>query len=243
MAEGNQPVSHHYVPKWLLKRFCDEQGKLWWRLREWPPEKVHPRSLESVFFRNHLNTLYADDGTKDPRVETALAKLDRELSDLTDRLVRQGRRGDRPDLEEQSRDKLYSYMFVQYKRSPDLHAEEYWPHNARVAALLEPSEEVSRVLSTKGLCLMSAPPGSALVVGSQVVLRASPGQAGRLEDAAQGLAFPLAFDVLLCLVHGSSRREHGVLSTDEVVSINRRTAAYYQEIAGPDRETVRRAVS
>ena len=243
MAEGNQPVSHHYVPKWLLKRFCDENGKLCWRLREWPPEKVHPQSLDSVFFRNHLNTLYADDGTKDPRVETAVAKLDRELADITDRLVRQGRRGDRPDLEEESRDKLYSYMFVQYKRSPDLHAEEHWPHNARVAALLEPSEDVSRVLSTKGLCLMSAPPGSALVVGSQVVLRASAGQAGRLEDAAQGLAFPLAFDVLLCLVHGSSRRVHGVLSADEVVSINRRTAAYCQEIAGPDRETVRRAVS
>ena len=239
MAEGNQPVRHHYVPKWLLRRFCSEQGKLWWKLREWSPEKVHPRSLESVFFGNHLNTLYADDGTKDPRVETALAKLDRDLSDITDRLVRQGRRGDLPDLEEESRDRLYRYMFVQYKRSPDLHAEEHWPHNARVAALLEPSEEVSRVLGTKGLCLLSAPPGSALVVGSRVVLRASAGQAGPLEDAAQGLAF----DVLLCLVHDSSRREHGVLTTDEVVSNNRRTAAYCQEVAGPDRETVRRAVS
>ena len=243
MAEGNQPVSHHYVPKWLLKRFCDDKGKLWWRRREWPPEKVHPQSLDSVFYRNHLNTLFAEDGSKDPRVETALAKLDRELSDLTDRLVEQGRRGDRPDLEEESRDKLYSYMFVQYKRSPDLHAEERWPHNARVGALLEPSEEVSRVLWTKGLCLMSAPPGSALVVGSQVVLRASAGPAGRLEDEGQGLAFPLASDVLLCLVHGSSLREQGALSTEEVVSINRRTAAYCQEIAGPDPETVRRAVS
>ena len=226
MAEGNQPVSHHYVPKWLLKRFCEEKGKLWWRRRDWQPEKVHPQSLDSVFFRNHLNTLFADDGTRDPRVETALAKLDRELCDLTDRLVEQGRRGDRPDLEEESRDKLYSYMFVQYKRSPDLHAEERWPHNARVAALLEPSEEVSRVLSTKGLSLMSATPGSVLVVGSQVVLRAGAGPAGRLEDEGQGLALPLASDVLLCLVHGSSRREHGVLSTDEVASINRRTAAY-----------------
>ena len=148
-----------------------------------------------------------------------------------------------PDLDEESRDKLYSYMFVQYKRSPNLHAEERWPHNARVAALLQPSQEVSQVLSTKGLYLMSAPLGSALVVGSQVILRASAGQAGRLEDAHQSLAFPLASDVLLCLVHSSSRRESCVLSTDEVVSINRGTAAYCQEIGGPDPETVRRAVS
>ena len=243
VPEGNQPIKHHYVPEWLLKRFCDEDGKLWWRRRDWPPEKVHPQSLDSVFYQNHLNTLFADDGSKDFRVETDLAKLDRELADITDRLVQQGRRGRPPELDEESRAKLYSYIFVQFKRSPDLHAEEHWPHNARVAALLQSSEEVRQVLSTKGLYLMSAPPGSSLVVGSQVVLRASAGQAGQLEDAHQMLAFPLASDSLLCLVHGPSRRQHGVLSADEVAFANRGTAAYCQEIAGPDPQTVRRAVS
>ena len=37
--------------------------------------------------------------------------------------------------------------------------------------------------------------------------------------------------------------EHYVLLADEVVSVNRATADYCQEIAGPDRLTVRRAVS
>ena len=243
VREGNQPISHHYVPKWLLKRFCDEKGKLWWRRHDWPPEKVHPQSLTSVFYQNHRNTFYAADDAKDSGVETALAKLDGELSDITDSLVKQARRGNPPALDEESRAKLYLYIFVQYKRSPDLRGEENWPHNARVAALLQPSKEVSQVLSTKGMCLMSAPRGSALVVGSQVVLRTSPGQAGRLEDADQGLTFFLASDVLLGFVHGSSRREHYVLLADEVVSVNRATAAYCQEIAGPDRLTVRRAVS
>ena len=103
VREGIRPISHHYVPKWLLKRFCDEKGKLWWRRCDWPPEKVHPQSLTSVFYQNHLNTLYTADGGKDPRVETALAKLDGELSDITDSLVKQGRRGNPPELDEESR--------------------------------------------------------------------------------------------------------------------------------------------
>lgn len=243
MGKGSQPISHHYVPRWLLKRFCDEKGRLWWRRRGWPPEKVHPQLPESVFYENHLNTLYAADGSKDPQVEMALANLDGELCAITDTLVKQGRWGHPPDLDEVSLAKLYSYMFVQFKRSPDLHGEEKWPHNARVTALLQLNEEVDQVLSTKGLSLMCAPPDSALVVGSQVVLRASPGQAGRLEDEDQGLAFPLASDVMLCLVHGASRREHDVLSADEVVSVNRATAAYCRDVAGPDHLTVRRAVS
>lgn len=243
VGQGNQPISHHYVPRWLLKRFCDEKGRLWWRRRSWPPEKVHPQLPTSVFYENHLNTLYATDGSKDPQVEEALANVDGELCAITDKLVKQGQQGNPPDLDEESRARLYSYIFVQYKRSPDLHGDGKWPHNARVTALLQPNEEVGQVLSTKGLSLMCAPPGSALVVGSQVVLRASAGQAGRLEDEDQGLAFPLASDVMLGLVHGSSRREHDVLSAEQVVSVNRATAAYCQEIAGPDLLTVRRAVN
>ena len=241
MNNRNAPVSHHYVPRWLLKRFCDPDGKLWWRRRDWPAGKAHPQSLESVFYQNHLNTLFAANGSKDFRVEEDLAKLDRELSQITDGLVSQARQGHPPYLDEASRAQLDSYMFVQYKRSPDLQAEAKFPHNARVAAVLQPSEDVNQVLKTKGLYLMSAPPGSAFVVGSQVVLRAGSGQAGRLEDPDHGLAFPLASDVLLGLVHGSDFREHDVLSAEEVHTVNRRTAAYCQEIAGPDSLTVRRA--
>ena len=243
MSNQNQPVSHHYVPKWLLKRFCDKDGKLWWRRRDWPAGKAHRKSLESVFYQNHFNTLIADDGSKDFRVEEALAKLDRELLQITDRLVCQARQGNPPHLDEASRARLYSYIFVQYKRSPDLQVEAKFPRNARVSAVLQPSDEVSQVLKTKGLLLMSAPKGSGFVVGSQVVLRASAGRAGRLEDADHGLAFPLASDVLLGFVHGSDRREHGMLSAEEVDSVNRATAAYCQEIAGPDSLTVRRAAA
>ena len=231
----NQPGDHHYVPVWLLRRFCDAKGRLWWRRRDWPSDTVHPQSVESVFYRNHLNTLQAPDGSKDLHVEEALAKLDREISEVNDRLVTQCRQGHPPDLDEESRAGLYSYMFVQFKRSPD----DMWPgekenHDAYVAEVLQSSQEVDQVLKTKGLCLMSVPRNSALVVGSQVMLGAGAGRAGRLVDADHALAFPFASDVLLVLGNGSSRREHTVLSEDEVVSANRATAGYCQEIAGPD---------
>lgn len=196
-----------------------------------------------MFFQNHLNTLIADDGSKDFRVEETLAKLDRELSQITDRLVSQARQGNPPHLDEASRARLYSYMFVQYKRTPDPQVEARFPRNARVSAVLQPSDEVSQVLKTKGLLLMSAPKGSAFVVGSQVVLRASAGRAGRLEDSDHGLAFPLASDVLLGFAHGADRGERDVLLAEEVDSVNRAIAAYCQEIGGPGPLTVRRAVA
>ena len=176
-------------------------------------------------------------------MENDLADFDGKISSITKLLTEQCRQGLPPDLDEESLSFLYSYTFVQYKRPPELWDGSGGGHNARVDAILEPSPEVSHVLETKGLCLWSVPPVSALLLGSQVVLRAGSGPPGRLEEPHHGLAFPLASDVLLGFVHGSSRREHDVLSASEVASVNCATANHCVAVAGPDRRIVQGVVT
>ena len=168
MSKQKPPKAHHYVPVWLLERFCDAQGLLWWRRRDWPADKILRSSPKSVFYENDLNTRFAGDGSRDVQLENALVDLDGKISSVTERLTKQCRQGLPPDLDEGRLAFLYSYTFVQYKRPPELWEGSGGSHNERVDAILEPSPEVSRVLETKGLCLWSVPPDSALLVGSQV---------------------------------------------------------------------------
>ena len=228
---------------WLLERFCDAHGLLWWRRRDWPAGKILQSSPRSVFYENDLYSRFAADGSRDVQLENELADFDGKISGITERLTEQCRQGFLPDLDQESLHFLYSDTFVQYKRPPELWEGSGGSHNARVDAILEPSLEVSRVLEIKGLCLWSVPPVSALLVGSQVVLRAGSGSPGRLEEPDHGLAFPLASDVLLGFVHGSSRREHDVLSASEVASVNRATARHCVAVAGPYRRIVHYATA
>ena len=241
MAKQKQSKARHYVPVWLLKRFCDEHERLWWRRSDWPREKVLPGSPSAVFHENNLNTRYAADGSRDVHVENDLAALDGRIAEITACLVEQCRQGRSPDLDKQGMAFLRRFMFVQFKRPPELWEGSGDTHNERVEAVLKPSMEVSQVLKTKGICLWSVPSGSALLIGSQVVLRAGSGRPGRLEEPDHGLAFPLASDVLLGFFHGACRRDYDVLSASEVDAINRATAHHCIAVAGPDRWTVLRA--
>jgi len=238
LTKQKPPTAHHSVPVWLSKRFCGVDGLLWWRRHDWPTTETKRSSPGALFYKNNLNTRYAADGSKDVEVESKLAEIDGIIASITACLVNQCRQGNSPDLDEESLAFLYSYAFVQFKRPPELREDGVGTHNEWVDAVLEPSQEVSRVLKTKGLCLWSTPPGSALILGSQVVLRAGSGRPGRLDHSDHGITFPLASDVLLGFVPGSSRREHDMLSVREIVSVNRATGACCMTIAGPDRLTV-----
>ena len=244
MSKQNQPTAHHYTPVWLSKRFCDAKGLLWWRRREWPAGKLNYNIPKNVFVKNNLNTRYGIDGSRDVQVEKELCKIDGRIAGITFRLVKQARQGWTPDIDEESRLFLYYYMFVQFKRPPEIWKGADAESNERVDAILLSDPDVSRALDTKGLYLFSVPAGAELVVGSQVVIPAGVRYLhGNLEDPDRGLAFPLGTDVLLGFVHGATRREHTVLTVEETSHINQATAGHCEAIAGPSRETVLRATA
>ena len=244
MSKQKEPRAHHYTPVWLSERFCDAEGLLWWRRRDWPEGKLNHNIPKNVFVKNNLNTRYTADGSRDVQIEKELAKIDGRIAGMTYCLVKQARQRRAPAIAEESLQFLYYYVFVQFKRPP-----EFWKGgdakpNERVDAILLSDSDVSRVLDTKGMCLFSVPAGAELVVGSRVVIPAGAEHSqGRLEDPDRGLAFPLAADVLLGFVHGATRREHTVLTAEEVGHINHATAAHCEAIAAPSRETVLRAIA
>ena len=172
MSKQNEPTAHHYIPVWLSERFCDAEGLLWWRMRHWPAGKLNHNIPKNVFVKNNLNTRYAADGSRDVQVEKELAKIDGRIAGITYCLVKQARQGCAPDIDEESRLFLYYYMFVQFKRPPEIWNGGDAEPNERVDAILLSDPDVSRVLDTKGLCLFSVPAGGELVVGSQVVIPA-----------------------------------------------------------------------
>ena len=136
MRKQKQSHRHHYDPVWLLKRFCND-GVLWWRRQDWPLGRAEKSSPDAKFFKNNLNTHYVADGSKDVQVEDDLVRHDGKIAGITKRLVEQGRQGYSPDLDEEDQASLYWYMFVQYKRSPDLWEGSGECHNARVGAILQ----------------------------------------------------------------------------------------------------------
>ena len=239
LSKQKESTAHHYTPVWLSERFCDAEGLLWWRRRDWPASKLNHNIPKNVFVKNNLNTRYAADGSRDVQVEKELAKIDGRIAGIIYRLVKQARQGWAPDIDEESRLFLYYYVFVQFKRPPEIWKGGDAERNERVDAILPSDPDVSRVLDTKGLCLFSVPAGVELVVGSRVVIPAGAEHSeGCLEDPDRGLAFPLAADVLLGFVHGAARREHTVLTVEEVGHINQATAEHCEAIAAPSRETV-----
>ena len=237
MSKQKPPRAHHYVPVWLLGRFCDAHGLLWWRRRDWPAGKIRQSSPRSVFYENDLNTRYAADGSRDVQLEHDLADFDGKISSITDRLTEQCRRGLPPDLDEERLAFLYSYTFVQYKRPPELWEGSGGSRNARVDAILEPSPEVSRVLETKGLCLWSVPRDSALLVGSQVVLRRARDLQVALRNqttVSRFLWHPMSFWALSTVHPGASMARCLRLKSTPSIALLRATAwPLPVQIAGP----------
>ncbi|MEH6763466.1 MAG: DUF4238 domain-containing protein [Aequorivita antarctica] len=58
--KNNNSKRHHYIPKFLIKKFCDKGGLLY--IYDKKKDIIHsnPRSPKSVLFENHRNTIKID---------------------------------------------------------------------------------------------------------------------------------------------------------------------------------------
>ena len=104
-------------------------------------------------------------------------------------------------------------------------------------SLLCGDREVARALRAKGLLLLRALLGQALVVGTTAVVPAGSG-AGRLHERQRGLAMPLASDMLVCVWGERCTRELRDLTCEEVDVINGRIFRHSHGIAGRSCELV-----
>lgn len=115
------PKRHHIVPEMIQKRFVDAGGCLHaFDRRRAEPEvfRTHPGKL---FVEKHLYRRTAADGTTDTAAETWLSQLESNVDPVIEKIVWAGRQGLTPGLTRSEFDTWIHFMFVQWKRTPDLH--------------------------------------------------------------------------------------------------------------------------
>lgn len=115
------PKDHHYIPRMLLKRFTDEEGNLYAYDKSHPSRGIRKRAPKNLFFKRHLYTQVAEDGTRDASVETEfLSRLESDASPVIEKIVSAARRGGPPSLSLTERGIWAAFTYVQFKRVPEM---------------------------------------------------------------------------------------------------------------------------
>lgn len=118
------PRLHHYVSAWLLRRFTDSDGFVWWWSKKLSNGAVKKGKPEVVFRKRDLNARVLDDGTLDQETEKAMQSLDGAIAPIADKLIDQGLSECPPDLTTREKHLLDYFLYVQFKRSPEWRTEE-----------------------------------------------------------------------------------------------------------------------
>ena len=116
----NIPKNHHYIPQMLLKRFTNQEGKLYVYDRCHPEKGIQKKDPRKTFVRRHLYTQVEEDGTRDVSVETEfLAPLESDASPVIEKIANAARRGVPPNLSPDEKDIWVVFSYIQFKRVPE----------------------------------------------------------------------------------------------------------------------------
>ena len=116
----NRPKNHHYIPQMLLKRFTNQEGKLYVYDRCHPEKGIQKKDPKKTFVRRHLYTQVKEDGTRDVEVETKfLAPLESDVSPVIEKIVNAARRGNPPNLTPDEKGIWIRFFYSIFARVPD----------------------------------------------------------------------------------------------------------------------------
>lgn len=104
----------------LLRRFTDNQGKLFFFDKSNPQLGVRSSKTENLFVQNHLYTIRSKDGTKDTSLESAFAAMESKANSIIEKLVISARKDREPNLSPEERQIFDSFFYYQWKRVPEL---------------------------------------------------------------------------------------------------------------------------
>lgn len=108
---------HHIVPKFLLNRFTNEDGKLW--VLNKSAMRFYAQSPSDALVQSHLNTAVSPDGTRDASLEDFYSRLEGLFAPVVDKIVICARKRQLPNL---SKEEVLVWAFClyhQHKRAPD----------------------------------------------------------------------------------------------------------------------------
>ena len=119
----NNPISQHYIPKMLLKHFCDDSGYLWVGDRQ--SGKVWKKKPKDVFKIRDLYTNFSVDSETDDsshksyEYENALGKIETETAPILKDIIEQVRRKKIYQLSSNENIVFKRFMFSIVRRTPE----------------------------------------------------------------------------------------------------------------------------
>ena len=115
----NEPRKHHIVPKMILRKFVNDDDKLFVFDKRRPKSGVYPVSPAKAFTEKDLNSTKQADGTLDAQLEIRFSKLESEVSPIIDRIVDCALSGKKPELSDVQLNRWNNFVSYQQKRAPD----------------------------------------------------------------------------------------------------------------------------
>lgn len=111
------PKRHHYVPQMLLRRFTNEDGKLYCCRKE-EPSTIFPTAPQKVFLESFLYMQRDEQGKTDTSVERSLADLEGKANEVIEKIVRTARSGVNPGLTLGEKEIWDEFLCKQWGRLP-----------------------------------------------------------------------------------------------------------------------------
>ncbi|WP_419923980.1 DUF4238 domain-containing protein [Candidatus Poriferisocius sp.] len=112
------PKRQHYIPKMLLGRFCDDEGRLWVgdKLRN----KIYAQNPAKALAQTHLYTRHSyDRSPPSAEHEQILGRIENDAAPAIDKVVGCARRGEIPDLSERQRTAVQRFALAMARRTPE----------------------------------------------------------------------------------------------------------------------------
>tara|TARA_E500000318_G_C3533040_1_gene201420 strand:+ start:222 stop:1094 length:873 start_codon:yes stop_codon:yes gene_type:complete len=131
---------HHFVPRFLIRNFCNTDGYVWYYDRTRPLKSVEQRTPEGVHWKRHIYSVRRPDDSYQPVLEAAYQNAETGWADLIDRILEIVRMGRLPRLDSAARHALSDFFVHQHLRVPD-----FW--TSIPTANLSPSELREEMLS------------------------------------------------------------------------------------------------
>lgn len=114
----NTPKKHHFVPQMLLRRFCDDGGKLWYYTKKAPHIGVASGTPQALFYEKHFYTL-DEGGIRDTSLETYFSQLEGAANAVIEKVCTAARAARQPGLTVQEKTVWDLFFYFQWKRTPD----------------------------------------------------------------------------------------------------------------------------
>jgi hypothetical protein len=92
------PKSHHFISQMLLRRFANEDGKLFFFSKQFPEKGVLTSAPKNLFNEQHLYTFRDIGGKPDIRLEHFYARLESLAEPIVEKIVAAARNGVVPRL-------------------------------------------------------------------------------------------------------------------------------------------------